>query len=48
MNRKNAEVGLKVRLKDDLTRHNRKLVPGIEGITIGRIGTWSKSQDICG
>ncbi|WP_298277277.1 hypothetical protein [Ferroplasma sp.] len=42
---KNAEIGLRVRLKVDLTRYNEKLVPGIEGITIGRNGIWSRSQD---
>ena len=42
---KNADIGLRVILKDDLTRYNKKLVPGIEGITIGRQGMWSRSQD---
>ncbi len=45
MGRINPEYGLKVRLRTDLTRYNKGLVPGVEGVTAGRQGMWSHVQD---
>ncbi len=42
---KNPEFRLKVRLKEDLTRYNKGLKSGIEGVTVGRQGMWSRGQD---
>ncbi len=35
----------KVRLLVDLTKYNPLLKPGIEGVTVGRYGMWSKASD---
>jgi hypothetical protein len=36
---------IKVRLKADLTRYVTGLVPGVEGVTVGRRGIWSRGSD---
>ncbi len=36
---------IKVRLKTDLTRYNPKLVIGVEGVTVGQTGMWSRGSD---
>lgn len=36
---------VKVRLTADLTKYGAGLVPGIEGVTVGRHGEWSKGFD---
>lgn len=37
--------GIRVRLRTDLTRYNAKLTPGVEGVTVGEYGMWSKGSD---
>ena len=36
---------IKVRLKVDLTKYSIGLVPGVEGITVGKMGIWSRGSD---
>lgn len=36
---------IRVRLITDLTRYHPQLIPGIEGITVGRQGLWSRGSD---
>lgn len=40
-----VERSIKVRLTQDLTRYHPGLVPGVEGITVGRYGIWSRGSD---
>ena len=37
--------GIKVRLTTDLTAYHKALVPGIEGVTTGQTGMWSRGSD---
>ena len=39
------EYGTRVRLKVDLTRYHTSLKVGVEGVTAGRQGLWSRNQD---
>jgi len=36
---------IKVRLTQDLTRYHPGLVPGVEGVTVGQYGLWSRGSD---
>ncbi len=37
--------GIRVKLKVDLTKYNTELRPGIEGVTAGQSGLWSRGSD---
>lgn len=42
---KSLEYNTKVKLKVDLTKYHPSLKIGIEGVTVGRQGIWSRNQD---
>ena len=39
------ERTIKVRLTQDLTRYHPRLVPGVDGVTVGQYGPWSRGSD---
>lgn len=39
------ERSIKVKLITDLTRYAPRLLPGVEGYTVGHYGMWSRSSD---
>jgi len=40
-----VERSIKVRLTQDLTRYHPELVSGVEGVTVGQYGMWSRGSD---